>query len=357
MKHTSYIKPTLFSKFAINHFIPMPEKNFSLLKLNTFGIDVLAARYICLNDVSKLPDAMTYASSLNEGFLVLGEGSNLLFTRNFNGLVIHNCLKGIELLSENDSEVVFRVQAGENWDGLVKTMVEKGFGGLENLSIIPGSVGSAPVQNIGAYGVEVKDSIVHVEGYTLPHLEFRVLQNEECRFSYRNSIFKNELKNHFIITAVVFKLRKHPVFELKYGPVENLFRQKEVQELKSLRETIIEIRRSKLPEPSEFGNAGSFFKNPVLSASIFSKIKIKYNDVPFHATDNDMVKVPAAWFIEQAGWKGVREGNVGTWRLQPLVIVNYGNATGSEVYNFSEKIRVSVVEKFGVELEREVNVI
>lgn len=337
--------------------VQMILKNHSLLHFNSFGIDVNAMYYACLNEFGQIHKQMASIISTGDVFLILGAGSNLLFTSNYKGVIVHNCLKGIDTVSEDSRNVYIRASAGENWDEFVALMVEKGYGGLENLSLIPGSTGSSPVQNIGAYGVEVKDRIVEVEGYSIPDLKFQILKNEECRFNYRDSIFKNELKGRFLITAVVFKLDKHPVFNLKYGAVETLFRNKEVQDLKSLRETIIEIRRSKLPDPSEYGNAGSFFKNPVVSVQTFNNLIKQFTNVPGYPSGIDSIKIPAAWLIEKAGWKGVRDGDVGTWSLQPLVIVNYGSATGREIFKFSEKIKQSVFEKFEIELVREVNVI
>jgi UDP-N-acetylmuramate dehydrogenase len=269
---------------------------------------------------------------------------------------LHPLLKGIELIDETDSFVELRVSAGENWDNFVAYCVENAYNGIENLSLIPGSVGSAPVQNIGAYGVEVKDYILQVEGIELKSNKKLVINAEDCRFEYRQSIFKQELKNKFIITHVIFRLNKHENFNLGYGSIEQLFRKKEKRDLKALRETIIEIRESKLPDPAKFGNAGSFFKNPVIDKNKFYNLKANFPDVPFYSS-GEMIKIPAAWLIEKSGWKGFRENDAGTWPLQPLVIVNYGNASGNEIYNLSERILESVRKTFRIELEREVNVI
>jgi len=289
--------------------------------------------------------------------MVLGEGSNVLFTGDFNGTIIHPALKGIEILSEDQDKVRVKAFSGENWDEFVKYCVEKNWYGLENLSLIPGSVGSSPVQNIGAYGVEAKDLILQVEGIMMETGEKMTFSNSECRFDYRNSIFKQDLKNRFLITAVSFSLDKHPRFELSYGQVEKEFMKKPVQDLHALRQTIIEIRESKLPDPSKLGNAGSFFKNPVITDSEYDILKVKYQGLPFYPAKMGYKKIPAAWLIEQSGWKGVREGNTGTYPTQPLVIVNYGNATGSEIFRFAEKVIDSVRKKFGVRLEMEVNLV
>lgn len=331
-------------------------KNYSLKNLNSFGIDVHSAYYYRLEDLSGLNELINEINGRKINYMILGEGSNVLFTSDFDGLIIHNCLKGIETIFEDSAHIAIKASAGENWDNFVAKIVDMGYGGLENLSFIPGSVGASPVQNIGAYGTEVKDRILELEGYSLPEHSFHILRNEECKFSYRDSIFKREKKNRFLITAVTFLLDKEPVFNLKYGNLAELFRKKAVQTLETLRETVIDIRRSKLPDISEYASAGSFFKNPQISGDKFEMLKELYPDIPGYFTDSN-VKVPAAWLIEKAGWKGVMEGRVGTWPSQALVIVNYGKAGGKDVFLFSEKIRMSVQEKFGIELEREVNVL
>ena len=331
-------------------------QNYSLLPHNSFGVDIFAGYYTQLTQVDQVPCLMRETLKRNLNYIILGEGSNMLFTRNFDGLVIHNCLKGIEKISEDEKEIWCRVGAGENWDTFVSRMVESNYGGVENLSLIPGSVGASPVQNIGAYGAEVKDCIVSVEGYTLPESEFMVFNNEECRFGYRESIFKNEWKNRFLVTSVVFRLSKYPVLNTEYGDVKGIFMNKPEQSLKTLRETIMEIRGRKLPDIREFGNAGSFFKNPVISALEYGKLKERWPGIPGYEAGNEGIKIPAAWLIEKTGWKGVREGRTGSWPLQPLVLVNYGSATGMEIFEFSEKIRISVFKQFGIGLMREVNV-
>jgi UDP-N-acetylmuramate dehydrogenase len=330
--------------------------DYPLKSHNSFGLNVKANAYISFSTIEEIHQFLEANNIFESPFLILGEGSNILFTDNYKGLILHPLLKGIELIDETDSFVELRVSAGENWDNFVAYCVENAYNGIENLSLIPGSVGSAPVQNIGAYGVEVKDYILQVEGIELKSNKKLVINAEDCRFEYRQSIFKQELKNKFIITHVIFRLNKHENFNLGYGSIEQLFRKKEKRDLKALRETIIEIRESKLPDPAKFGNAGSFFKNPVIDKNKFYNLKANFPDVPFYSS-GEMIKIPAAWLIEKSGWKGFRENDAGTWPLQPLVIVNYGNASGNEIYNLSERILESVRKTFRIELEREVNVI
>ena len=331
-------------------------QNYSLRNLNSFGVDVHAKYYVCISKADQIKELLHLINADNIKYLILGEGSNVLFTKDFDGLIVHNCFKGVETVSEDENHIIMRVYAGEHWDSFVETTVKNGYGGLENLSLIPGSAGAAPVQNIGAYGVEVKDRIVQVEGFTIPDGDFKIIQNEDCRFEYRHSIFKGDWKNLFLISAVVFRLDKQPVYNLEYGDVGRLFKSKPLQTLDSLRETIIEIRSRKLPDIAEHGNAGSFFKNAVIPVPLYNSLKDRWQDIPGYPAGIDSIKVPTAWLIENAGWKGVREGETGTWPDQPLVIVNYGSASGKEIYSFSEKIRRSVYDKFGIELVNEVNI-
>jgi UDP-N-acetylmuramate dehydrogenase len=329
--------------------------NQSLKKLNSFGMDVFAKTFICLHNVREMQELLSNFDIDKEKVLILGEGSNILFTGNFNGLVIHPCNKGIEVMEEDNHSIDLNVAAGENWDEFVEYCTRKNYGGLENLSLIPGSVGSAPVQNIGAYGVEVKERIIWVEGLDLKTGELKKIYTNDCGFGYRKSIFKQELKNRFIITSVHFKLHKNAGLNLSYGPVKRLFEARKEHNIQSLRETIIEIRESKLPDYKEIGNAGSFFKNPVISISQFQELQNTYPEIPSYPSGKE-IKLPAAWLIEKAGWKGVREKDAGTWPGQPLVIVNYGNSSGKEILNLAEKIQQSIHAQFGIELEMEVNV-
>jgi len=331
-------------------------KNYSLKERNSFGLDVSSSYFFESENKEDLIHFFREQKDSQSVIMVLGEGSNTLFTKNFEGIIVHPALKGIKIISENEEQVIVRVQAGENWDEFVEYCVSNNWSGLENLSLIPGSVGSCPVQNIGAYGCEVKDSIISVEGFFTNSGEEKTFLNDECKFEYRNSIFKSQLKKTFLITAVNFELGKIHKFNLSYGPVEKEFRSKPIQDLRSLRQTIIEIRESKLPDPKKYGNAGSFFKNPVISKTDFAILIKKYADIPNYPAGAEEIKIPAAWLIEKSGWKGVREGDTGTFPSQPLVIVNYGNATGRAIIDFANKIALSVKDMFGVELEMEVNI-
>jgi UDP-N-acetylmuramate dehydrogenase len=333
------------------------SENYSLKRHNSFGLDI-NCRYFYETD--SLPELISFFKKglkPDSRFMILGEGSNVLFTDDYDGTIIHPALRGREIVSEDKNNIVVRVSAGENWDSFVQYCVDNNWSGLENLSLIPGSAGSSPVQNIGAYGVEAKDRIYEVNGFFISNGDHKTFTNKECMFDYRNSIFKQDLKNKYIITSVAFRLDKHPRFVLSYGPVEKEFRKKPEQDLNSLRQTIIEIRQSKLPDPSVLGNAGSFFKNPIITNEIFETLKSNFPAIPFYPSGTEHKKIPAAWLIEQSGWKGVREGNVGSFAGQPLVIVNYGNADGKEIYYFAEKIINSVNEKFEIKLEMEVNII
>ena len=329
-------------------------ENKSLIKLNSFGLDIIGTRYSNPSNIENLIEIFNNSNS--EETLILGEGSNLLFSKDYNGLIIHPRILGKEIVEEDSERIILKVFCGENWDKLVEYCVDRNWGGLENLSLIPGSVGSSPVQNIGAYGVEVKDRIEWVEGIKKNDTKITRIANSDCKFNYRDSIFKNELKNKFLITSVVFRLDKNPILKTDYGKLSEVFSLKKKQNLESLRESVIEIRNSKLPDPEEFGNSGSFFKNPVIDFKKFQSLQNIYPEIPSYKVING-IKIPAAWLIEQAGWKGKREGNCGTWPSQPLVIVNYGGATGKDILQFSRKIQQSVSEKFGIDLQREVKLI
>ena len=286
--------------------------------------------------------------------LILGSGSNLLFTRDYEGLVLLNCLKGIEILEEDDNQVMVRAASGEVWDDLVRYAVDHGWHGAENLSLIPGTVGAAAVQNIGAYGAEAASLIQEVQGISLQDGREKIFSNRQCLFGYRDSIFKSFDPGTFFITSVTFRFTKAGSPNLTYPALAEELQKEHHPSPAMVRETVIRIRGSKLPDPTETGNAGSFFKNPVLTEEELETIRKKYPDIPFHKTEAGYFKIPAAWLIEQCGWKGVREGHCGTWPRQPLVIVNYGNATGREIDTFAERIAASVRKKFGMELEREV---
>ena len=331
--------------------------NYNLKDLNSFGLDARAASYAKPVDLESLSTLLKEANTKQLPFLILGEGSNILFRNDFEGLVIQPGMKGIEVVEDNEEEMVLKVGAAENWDDWVRHATEKGWFGLENLSLIPGSVGSAPVQNIGAYGVELKDYFEWLEAWDMQMKQQVRLGPKACRFGYRSSIFKEEAAGRYIITHVAFRLRKKAILKLDYGNVKDTFLKAEGSTPMDLRKVIISIRESKLPNPTQYGNAGSFFKNPMVDRTVFNCIRVDFPEVPFYPNDGNQMKIPAAWLIEKSGWKGKRVGNVGTWPTQPLVIINYGDATGQEIYDFSENILEDVESTFGISLEREVNII
>ena len=332
------------------------SENYSLIRHNTFGIDARAKFFF---EFTELEDLLVFLNSneslKEEKLIVIGEGSNILFLNDFDGLVIHPNIPGIQIVKEDRQNIWLEVGAGEVWDELVQYAVDFGFGGIENLSLIPGSVGAAPVQNIGAYGQEVGSVVDKVKGFDLNRKVTLEFSAEQCEFGYRSSIFKNTLKSSFIITSVVFKLEKFPEFILNYGQVEEKAKEKGEVNLSTIRKAVIEIRQSKLPDVKELGNAGSFFKNPEVDSDFAEKLKIQFENIPVYPAKNGKAKLAAGWLIEKSGWKGIRDGEVGVHEKQALVLVNYGNATGQQIFDFSSKIKQSVFEKFGVELEREVN--
>ena len=332
------------------------SENYSLKQHNTFGIDARAKYFFEFTDIEDLSLFLISNESIGEEkILVIGEGSNILLLNDFDGLVIHPNLPGIQIVKEDRQNIWIEVGAGEVWDEFVQFTVDYGLGGIENLSLIPGSVGAAPVQNIGAYGQEVGSVVEKVKGFDLNLKRQVEYLAEQCEFGYRSSIFKYALKNSFVITSVVFKLEKFPEFVLGYGDVEKRAREKGEITLGNIRKSIIEIRQSKLPDTKEIGNAGSFFKNPEVDTDLAESLKNRFENMPVYPGSNGKVKLAAGWLIEKAGWKGVRDGEVGVHEKQALVIVNYGNATGKQIFDFSSKIKQSVFEKFGVDLEREVN--
>lgn len=333
------------------------HQDYSLSGRNTFGVRETTHLFAEPKNTEELEFVFNYARRHSLNWLILGEGSNMLFTIPFEGLIIHPLMPGIEKVDESASEVLVKAGAGENWDHFVNHCVESNWFGAENLSLIPGSVGAAPVQNIGAYGVEAKDLIEYVEVFNVETMQAEVLSSATCEFGYRDSIFKHGNTSRYVVTSVIFRLKKEADFKLDYGNIKEEFLKQDEQSLRTLRKTIISIREQKLPDPQKNGNAGSFFKNPVISMNKYKALKQKYSSIPMYAAGDNMAKVPAAWLIENAGWKGIREGDVGTWPSQALVIVNYGAATGKEIFLFSEKIRSAVEEKFGITLEREVTVV
>jgi len=352
--------------------------HFPLFTLNTFGLEVFAKAYCEVRTVDGLMQVVEHHRSEPMQKLFLGGGSNILFTGDFNGLVVKMSIPGKEILFEDEDHVLLRVGAGEDWDQLVDYCVHRGWGGLENLSGIPGQVGSSPIQNIGAYGTELKDHFESLDGINLCTGENFTYDAERCQFGYRDSIFKRALKGRVVITHVVFRLKKKPVINLSYNALKQKLEQQagEKVTLKRVREAVLEIRASKLPDPKIIGNAGSFFKNPVVIAKQMEVLKeqfpeIVYNPVPgsgsrVPGTENPTAdrrpptadfKLAAGWLIEQCGWKGYREGDAGVHKDQALVLVNYGKATGMDILELAGRIQRSVREKFGVTLEREVNVV
>jgi UDP-N-acetylmuramate dehydrogenase len=335
------------------------EENYPLKTLNTFGFDIKARYFIKLTKREEITEFIknTYLNQASVNLLILGSGSNLLFTGDFDGIVVKPEILGIEITTENSEFSYVRCGAGVEWDKLVEWCVEKGLGGLENLSNIPGSVGASPVQNIGAYGIEVKDCLESVEGFQLDDSIFFKISNNECNFGYRTSIFKTILKGKVIITHVNFKLNKQPQFSTGYGSIASEISKLGSLNLVNIRQAIIKIRSEKLPDPSNIGNAGSFFKNPILTETKALQIKEKYPEMQLFSTNDGNIKIPAAFLIEKCGWKGFREGNAGVHSKQPLVLVNYGNATGKDIFGLAQKIQQSIKDVFEIDLEMEVNVV
>jgi UDP-N-acetylmuramate dehydrogenase len=333
------------------------SENTSLLMRNTFRVDA-KTRYLV--EVTDIEDIKNYIGSELHAIqpkMVLGAGSNVLFTRDFDGCIIQPVMKGVEIISESAEFVILNVGAGENWDDFVAYCVEKGWGGIENLSGIPGTAGASPVQNIGASGMEVKDTIVEVETINLESGIIKQYNNQQCRFSYRNSIFRSGLKNREIITHVVFKLRKDHAFVTSYHDLNKELDHYPEINLKNIRNAIIKIRQRKLPDPGILANAGSFFKNPLIDKKKLDTLKTLYPNMPCFEDADGNIKLSAAWLIEHCGWKGRRIGKTGTYHKQPLVIVNYGGASGTEILKFAQKIQHAVLNDYNIRLEMEVNIV
>jgi len=335
------------------------QKNISLKNYNTFGIDVKASQFVMLDSITQIPEILEYVSSEKLDFMVLGGGSNVLFTKNFDGLIIYWNSKGKEILHQSDSEVLIKANAGENWHEFVMWSLEQGFSGLENLALIPGNVGSSPIQNIGAYGVEVKDIIDAVEIFDTTTSQTVVFKNTDCNFGYRDSIFKKN-KGKYIVSSVTFKLKNNSnQVNTSYGAIESTLSERKITHPKAqdVAEAVIYIRETKLPNPKVLGNSGSFFKNPVISIGLFNEIKKNYPNTPNYPVSDKYVKIPAGWLIEQCGFKGKKFGEVGVHDQQSLVLVNLGNAKGTEVLELANLIQKSVKEKFDINIEMEVNII
>jgi UDP-N-acetylmuramate dehydrogenase len=333
------------------------KENISLKNYNSFGLDVKTYFFVECFSIQDIVDFLNIHQDKDLPLMILGGGSNILFSKDFEGYVLRPSIKGIDIVEENEKDVVVRVGAGEDWDEFVNYCVEREWGGIENLSLIPGNIGTCPIQNIGAYGVEVKDVITKVEALDIESLSLISYANSECNFGYRDSVFKTTLKGKQIVTHVTFKLKKQPEFKLDYGNLVNELKRFEKIDLKSIRQAVIDIRECKLPDPEDIGNAGSFFKNPIIGKETFEKIKIEYPNIPNYDLGNDLVKIPAGWLIEKAGYKGRRDGNTGVHEQQALVLVNYGNATGEEILHLARNIQQTILILFGIMLEMEVNII
>lgn len=332
-------------------------ENRSLKNNNTFGIEATARR---LGTFATVDELATLLAEYPKPALILGGGSNILLTRDIDGPVLINAIKGIDLVDEDERYLYVKAGAGENWHGFVRHCIDRDWAGVENLSLIPGNVGAAPMQNIGAYGVEIKDVFHDLEAWDRADGKIKMFTLNDCGFGYRESIFKHEYKDRFIILTVTFRLRREPVFHTEYGAIREELTENNSTELsiRAISEAVIRIRSSKLPDPAEIGNAGSFFKNPTIPNDQYDKLKGKFPGiVAYPAASQKATRLSAAWLIDQCGWKGYRRGDAGVHANQALVLVNYGHATGKEIYDLSEEVLQSVRSTFGVTLEREVNII
>lgn len=344
------------------------QENISLRQYNTLGIDAKARYFSSFTSVDELQELLDYSKTAQARPLVLGGGSNILFTGDYNGLVMKNAIPGLELIREDDQHVYLRAGAGEQWHALTQYCIQHNWAGVENLSLIPGSAGAAPMQNIGAYGVEIKDVFEELQAFHVHDKQLYSFSKADCEFGYRESVFKGRYRNQFVIVNITLRLNRQPVFHTSYGAINQELQRMGVQELSiaAIAQAVINIRRSKLPDPATTGNAGSFFKNPSVSREFFQTLKQTYPDIVAYDNPDGTVKLAAGWLIEHCGpegepgvssWKGYRKGDVGCHAQQALVLVNYGKAGGKEIYTFSEAIAQSVQAKFGVQLEREVNVV
>ena len=334
------------------------KDNISLKPYNTFGIDVMAKHFVEVTGLAQLQKLLQLSTYPNK-FIISG-GSNMLLTKDIEALVMHINLKGIRIVEENQKTVTIKVMAGENWHDLVLWTLDHDYGGLENLSLIPGNTGTAPIQNIGAYGVELKDVFVGCEAMNVQNQELEAFSKEDCQFGYRDSIFKNKAKGKYIITSVMLKLtRTNHKLHTFYGAIEDELKQMNVvtPTIRDISKAVVSIRSKKLPDPKEIGNSGSFFKNPVVSRKTFERLQKKHPNAPFYKMGDDNYKIPAGWLIEECGFKGKRFGNTGVHKKQALVLVNYGNAKGTEILELAQKIQKTVATTFGIRLFPEVNII
>ncbi len=333
------------------------KTNISLKSYNTFGIDVCCSTFIEIKNPIELAKILR---NNEDPFMVLGGGSNILLTDDYHGLIIKNSIKGFDVIEENSTHVWLKIGAGEVWHDVVMKAIENDWGGIENLSLIPGTMGAAPMQNIGAYGIEIKSIFHSLEALNVNTQKTRTFNSEECKFGYRESIFKHEAKGKYIITYVTLKLTKvnHSI-NIAYGAIKDTLIEREIDSptIKDVSDAVISIRQSKLPDPREIGNAGSFFKNPTISKEDYDQLKSQFDNIPGYLVGTTQVKVPAGWLIEQCGWKGYVKGNIGVHKNQALVLVNYGGGKGSELKSLSEEIQQSVKNRFGIELSTEVNIV
>lgn len=344
------------NSFTMN-LVAMIKSNINLKSLNTFGLSAIAKSFASFTSISDLDHLLS--KNRNQELMILGGGSNLLLTKDIECLVLKNDLRGIEIISESEHHALLKTMGGENWHDVVLFAIDNKLGGIENMSLIPGSAGAAPMQNIGAYGAEIKDVFVELEAYEIHTGKIKIFDKEACQFGYRESVFKRDLKGKFIIVSMTLKLSKKPEVNTSYGAIENRLDEMNINNpsIKDVSDAVIYIRQTKLPDPKKIGNSGSFFKNPVISKSQFESLKEKFPEVANYPVDENHVKIAAGWLIDQAGWKGKTLGNYGVHKNQALVLVNYGGASGQDIYQLSEDIMTSVKETYGIELEREVNVI
>ncbi len=333
--------------------------NASLKGLNTFGIECYAYALASFADRHELTALLSHSDLHGRPYMILGGGSNLLFTKDYDGVILLNKVKGITLESEDAEYFYVKAGAGENWHQFVQHCISHGWAGLENLSLIPGNVGASPMQNIGAYGVEIKDRFHSLEAYNINTGIIRDFDAVACEFGYRESVFKRKLKDRYVIINVTFSLFKNPDLNISYGAIGDELKVLGVEKpgIADVSQAVINIRNSKLPNPSVLGNAGSFFKNPVVDTSIYEAVAKQYPDAPHYPAPDGMVKMAAGWLIEKAGWKGRRLGACGVHEKQALVLVNYGGATGNEIYTLSQLVLDAVKSKFNIDLEREVNIV
>lgn len=334
------------------------QQSISLKPYNTFSIDVTAKHFVSVSNIEELKEVLALKNFPKK--LILGGGSNMLLTKNQDVLVIHINLKGISIVSENENHVFIKANAGENWHEFILWCLDNNFGGLENMSLIPGNVGTAPIQNIGAYGVELKDNFVSCEALSLKNNKIISFDKNDCKFGYRNSVFKHEAKGQFIITSVTFRLTKNShQLNINYGTITSQLEEMGIKNptIQDISKAVIFIRESKLPNPKEIGNSGSFFKNPIISKKQFDALTRNFDNVPNYPVSDNEVKVPAGWLIEKAGFKGKRFGDYGVHKKQALVLVNYGNANGEDILNFSKLIQKTIKRIFDVSIEAEVNIL